>query len=238
MTLLSSLTLSQTKDNGAGSLENPNGNFPAPQDFNNLDADYGYSAYHQPYNSTTSFVIDLPFGQGRRYMNNASAFTEAVLGGWMMAGINTVAPGETVTLTYMPTTAQQVSGIQQDFRGANNYRPNVNGDPLVPESERNINNWLSRTTVTVPTDNSQPFGNARAQQRARTAAVDGGHGDVEELRHAVDDNGAFEFRGEFFNLLNRTNFRAPNGIRTAGAYGTITTTYDPRIIQFGFKASF
>ena len=62
MTLLSSLTLSQTKDNGAGSLENPNGNFPAPQDFHNLDADFGFSAYHQPYNSTTSFVIDLPFG--------------------------------------------------------------------------------------------------------------------------------------------------------------------------------
>ncbi len=93
MTLLSSLTLSQTKDNGAGSLENPNGNFPAPQDFRNLDADFGLSAYHQPYNSTTSFVIDLPFGSGRRYMSNANAVTEAMLGGWMIAGINTVAPG-------------------------------------------------------------------------------------------------------------------------------------------------
>ena len=41
---LNSLTLSQTKDNGAGSLENPNGNFPAPQDFYNLDADFGLSA--------------------------------------------------------------------------------------------------------------------------------------------------------------------------------------------------
>lgn len=66
MTLLSSLTLSQTKDNGAGSLENPNGNSPAPQDFRNLDADFGTSAYHQPYNSTTSFVLDLPFGRGRK----------------------------------------------------------------------------------------------------------------------------------------------------------------------------
>ena len=65
-----------------------------------------------------------------------------------------------VTLTYTPTAAQQVSGIQQDFRGANNYRPNVSGDPLVPEGERTINNWLSRTTVTAPTDPSQPFGNA------------------------------------------------------------------------------
>ena len=94
-------------------------------------------------------------------------------------------PGETVTLTYTPLAAQVVSGIQQDFRGANNYRPNVSGDPLVPEGERNINNWLSRTTVTVPTDPSQPFGNARAQQRARTAAVDGRHGAVEAVQHAV-----------------------------------------------------
>ena len=39
--ILNSLTLSQTKDNGAGSLENPNGNFPAPQNFYNLEADFG-----------------------------------------------------------------------------------------------------------------------------------------------------------------------------------------------------
>jgi hypothetical protein len=50
LTLLSSLTLSETKDNGAQSLENSNGNFPAPQDFRNPDADYGLSNYHQPYN--------------------------------------------------------------------------------------------------------------------------------------------------------------------------------------------
>ncbi|HEX6165023.1 MAG TPA: TonB-dependent receptor [Vicinamibacterales bacterium] len=238
MTLLSSLTLSRTRDNGAGSLENPNGNFPAPQDINNLDADYGYSAYHQPYNSTTSFVIDLPFGRGRRYMNNANAFTEAVLGGWMVAGINTVTPGESVTLTYTPTTAQVVSGIQQDFRGANNYRPNVNGDPYTPKGERTYQNWLSRTTVTIPTDNSNPFGNAprNSIRGPLTWTVDM----VVSKRFEMpwSNNGAFEFRGEFFNLLNRTNFRAPNGNRSAAAYGTITTTYDPRIIQFGFKASF
>ena len=185
MTFLSSLTLSQTKDNGAGSLENPNGNFPAPQDFNNLDADYGYSAYHQPYNSTTSFVIDLPFGQGRKYMSDANAFTEAVLGGWMMAGINTIAPGEMVTLTYTPVAAQVVSGIQQDFRGANNYRPNVSGDPLVPEAERNINNWLSRTTVTVPTDKASRSATRRATACAGRAVADR-HGAVEAVRHAVE----------------------------------------------------
>ena len=59
LTLMQSLTLSQTKDNGAGSLENPNGNFPAPQDFRNMDADFGLSSYHQPYNSTTLSLIHI-----------------------------------------------------------------------------------------------------------------------------------------------------------------------------------
>ena len=35
LTLLNSLTFSQTEDNGSGSLENQNGNAPAPQDFYN-----------------------------------------------------------------------------------------------------------------------------------------------------------------------------------------------------------
>jgi hypothetical protein len=45
----------------------------------------------------------------------------------------------------------------------------------------------------------------------------------------------FEFRLEAFNLLNRTNLRAPNGIRSNAAFGTITSTADPRQLQLGFK---
>jgi len=45
----------------------------------------------------------------------------------------------------------------------------------------------------------------------------------------------FEFRIEAFNLLNRTNFRAPNGNRSAAGFGTIIATNDPRQLQLGFK---
>lgn len=238
LTVMSALTLSQTKDNGAGSLENPNGNSPAPQDFYNLEADYGLSAYHQPYNSTTSFILDLPFGRDRKFLSNANALVEALAGGWQLAGINTIVPGEMVTLRYTPTAAAQVSGIQQDFRGANAYRPNVSGDPLVPAGERTYQNWLNRNTVTVPTDPSQPFGNAapNSVRGPLVWTVDM----VMSKRFAMPwtSTGNFEFRLEAFNLLNRTNFRAPNGNRSAAAFGTITSTYDPRILQLGFKASF
>ena len=38
-----------------------------------------------------------------------------------------------------------------------------------------------------------------------------------------------------FNLFNRTNFRAPNGNKSSGGFGTITSTYDARQLQIGAK---
>ena len=51
-------------------------------------------------------------------------------------------------------------------------------------------------------------------------------------------SGGVELRAELFNLLNRSNFRAPNGNRSTGAFGTITQTYDPRQVQLGLKINF
>ena len=47
-----------------------------------------------------------------------------------------------------------------------------------------------------------------------------------------------QFRSEFFNVLNHTNFGVPNNVSTSGAFGTITSTYPPRQIQFALKLMF
>ena len=237
LTLMQSLTLSKAKDNGAGSLENPNGNFPAPQDFRNLDADYGTSAYDQPYNSTTTLVWDLPIGRGRKILGDAPLALDVLLGGWQVAGVNTVTAGDPVTLIYTPATAFQVSGIQQDFRGANNYRPNVTGEVLVPSGSRTPQNYLNRDAVVIPTDPSRPFGNA-ARNSVRGPLFWGL--DVQATKRVPMPwpQGRLELRIEAFNVLNRTNFRAPNGNRSSNAFGTITSTYDPRILQIGMKLTF
>ncbi len=233
LTLLSSLTLSRTMDNGAQSLENSNGNFPAPQDFHNLQGDYARSNYDQPYNTTTSFVWGLPFGRGKRWGANVSPLTDALIGGWQLAGINTVFAGEPVTFTYSPAASFVVSGIQQDFRGANNYRPNVTCDPLAADADRSITNYFNRACVVIPTDPSQPFGNA---ERNSVRGPNFWQLDLAaSKRIPVGGPAQLEFRFEAFNVLNHTNFRAPNGNRSAGGFGTITQTYDPRQLQLGFK---
>jgi hypothetical protein len=234
--LLNAFTWSKSKDNGAGSLEGPFGNFPAPQDFHNLEADYGTSAYDQPINNTTSLVWPLPVGRGKRWLSDANALTEAFLGGWTISGINTMASGEPATLQYSPGPNQVVSGIQQDFRGANNYRPNVNGDPYGDTSS--VTNYLSRDTVTAPTDPSQPFGNAPRNsvrgpwfwQMDVVAAKD--------FPLPIRDQMRIQVRFEAFNVLNRVNFRAPNANRSSGNYGTITGTFDARQMQLGIKVTF
>ncbi len=225
VTFLSALTLSKATDNGAGTLENPNGNFPAPQDYYNLAAEEALSAYDQPWNSTTSVVWDLPFFKSNRW-----------LGGWQLAAINNMWAGEAITFQYNPAAAFQVSGITQDFRGANNYRPNVTCDPVLPSGQRTPAAYFNTACVQVPTDPSQPFGNAERN------AVRGDS--IYQLDLALSKwfsvwrDARLEFRVEAFNVLNKTNFRAANGNRSTAAFGTITATYDPRQIQLGAKLVF
>jgi hypothetical protein len=234
VTLLSSLTLSVTKDNGGQSLETANGNNPTPQDFRNMGPDYGLSYYHQPYNSTTSFVWTLPFGKGRRWASNASGLLDGFIGGWQLAGINSMFAGEPVTFSYTPGAAFVVSGIQQDFRGANSYRANVScSNPYAQGDAQTIANWFDKSCVSVPTDPSQPFGNA-ARNTVR-GPMFWQFDLAASKRVPVGGPAQVELRVEAFNLLNRTNFRSPNGNRSSNAFGTITSTYDPRQLQLGIK---
>ncbi|HZT78391.1 MAG TPA: TonB-dependent receptor [Vicinamibacterales bacterium] len=219
LNLLQSLTLSKAKDNASQSLENVNGNYPGPQDIHNIAADYGTSGYDQPYNSTTSLVWMLPFGRGRAW------------GDWQLSGINTVTSGEPVTLTYSPAAAFQVSGITNDFSGANNYRPNVTCDPVA--ASPTTTQWFNPSCVVVPTDPSQPFGNA---PRNSVRGPNYWTFDLAIAKQvALTATSHVELRLEAFNLFNRANFVAPNGNRSSGGFGSITATYDPRQMQLAAK---
>jgi hypothetical protein len=235
VTLLSSLTLSRARDNSAGALENQNGNFPAPQDLHNLDADFGLGAYHQPYNTTTSFIVSLPFGHGKRWGANLPAALDVLAGGWQLAGINTVTPGEMVTFTYTPVAAFIVSAITNDFSGANNYRPNITCDPYAA-SGQSITQWFNPSCVVIPTDQSQPFGNA---PRNNVRGPNFWQFDLAASKNvALGGQARLQLRLEAFNLFNRVNFTPPAANRSNSTFGTITGTFDQRQLQLGVKVLF
>jgi hypothetical protein len=46
------------------------------------------------------------------------------------------------------------------------------------------------------------------------------------------------FRAEFFNFFNHAQFEIPNGSIASVNFGRITTTREPRLVQFALRYSF
>ena len=186
-------------------------------------------AYHQPYNSTTSFVVALPFGHGKRWGGSPGARRprRRLAARRHQHGH----PGRDGHVHLRAGPRVPGVGDPQDFRGANNYRPNVTCDPYAPAGQQAITNWFNRA-ASVPTDPSQPFGNA---PRNNVRGPNFWSSISPRQTGALAGSSALEFRLEAFNLFDRANFTAPNGNRSAAGFGTITTTYDPRQLQLGLK---
>jgi hypothetical protein len=227
--LLNSFTWSRAQDNASGHLETANGD-NSRVNFADVEGDFGLSGYNQPLNNTTTVVWELPFGRERRFANNLPSAVEGILGGWRVTAINTMASGLPVNLNYSPAAAFNVSTVPT-------YRPNLNGDVYPADGEQTLNNWFNKPNITVPTDASQPFGNA-PRNVARGPALytldmglHKGFGLVGRSR--------FEIRIEAFNVLNKTNLGAPNSNVSATNFGTITSLATPaRQIQVGVKFQF
>ena len=56
----------------------------------------------------------------------------------------------------------------------------------------------------------------------------------------VDEQRYFQFRAEFFNIFNHTNFYNPDGHFSDGPteFGKVTQAQDPRLVQFALKFYF
>jgi hypothetical protein len=264
LTLLNSFTWSHALDNAGASLE---ANTPSFQDIRNPAADYGQAEYNQPVINTTSLVYELPFGRGRHFMNTGGILNQ-VFGQWQVSGVNQAQSGFPYQIGYNPPAANQVSGISASYRGSNLYRPNRNPGIALNKLDKSKSTgaalqYINLTTAANPTNASaisipastvngavaSPFGNI---------SRDPGRGPIfNSLNVAFNkrfdtplESLKIEFRGELYNAFNHTNFTTPGGTianstATIGGVatpvqtgGTITSTFDPRIVQFGLKALF
>ena len=225
--LLNSFTYSSAKDNASGHLETANGD-NSRVNYRDIEAEWGTSGYNQPLNNTTTIVWELPFGRERRWANQLNPILEGFVGGWRLSAINTMTSGLPVNLTYSPSSTFSVST-------APTYRPNLNGDVY---GDGTIANYFNRDNVTIPTDRSQPFGNAPRNAARGPAIYLMDVGLHKNVGLGLED-ARLEFRIEAFNVLNKTNFGAPNGNRSATAFGTINgLSTTPRQIQLGVKVYF
>ena len=209
-----------------------------PQNIYNLAAERGPSSYDVKLNNVTTVVYQLPFGKGRSFGGNWNPVLDAIAGGWEINGINTAHTGQPIDVAYYTTPAaiNVAPGLSNDYRGQPEIRPNVSGSAIGGQSTAQlINSYFAGYTFTQPTPQN-PFGNlGRDAFRAPN---------FNQLDLAVDKNFHIaerfnlQFRSEFFNILNHTNFLIPDPRINDAAFGTIRSTFPPRQIQFGLKLLF
>jgi hypothetical protein len=233
--ILNSFTFSKAIDNVSQVLEEPGGNAGNPQNLYDIAADRGLSGYDQPFNNTTSFVWELPVGKGRAFLGDMPYVLDAFVGGWTVTGINTMASGQVVNFRYSPSP---VTANLPSFIGGVALRPNLIGNPILPKDQRTIDRYFDASALALPNVN-QPFGSAGRNIARGDSFYQFDFGLQKNFGLPfINEVSKVEFRTEFFNLFNKTNFGAPNSTFGTAAFGQVRSTAPARQIQFALKLSF
>ncbi len=211
----------------------------AIQDNNNLRGERSLSSQDVPQRLVISYVLDLPFGQGRKYLSGASDRLNKVVGGWGIDGVTTFQRGFPLIFSNGQANDATLFGSGSRPNVAAACPKSVNGDKITRLSQ-----WFDTNCFAAPANFT--FGNESRVDA--TLRADGVHNfDFAVFKRVLfdpDERFGLEFRTEFFNLFNRTQFAPPNticctsnnanfGVVTAIAPGT-----NPRLIQFAVKFLF
>jgi hypothetical protein len=234
---LNSFVYGKAIDNSGQSLDTSGGNDASPQDVRNLAAEKGLSNYDQKFTNVTSIVYQLPVGRGKQFGSSWHPVVDAAIGGWELSIINNALSAPPLNLRAwagsIPAAFQTVGNLA-GFRGGETFRPNVLGPVLAVNPQDMTNTFFNTANVALPTDPSKPFGNAgrNSVRGIGTQQMDLG---VHKNFQLPREDMKLQFRAEFFNVMNHTNFSAPNTDRASAAFGTIRGTQPPRQIQFALK---
>jgi len=201
--------------------------FPFPQNSYDVAAERGRADFDQKLRWVFSFDYELPIGGSRSHIDNR--VLDAVVGGWHVGGIYTLASG-------FPFSA--ALGSDPSNTGSQGLlRPDQLRDGNLSSDKRSPTQWFDINAFAPPPGIA--FGNAR-----RNNLIGPGQNVFDgSLRKefAVTESQRLEFRAEFFNFFNHPNFAQPDNFIDdgPGVAGTITEIAIPmRQIQFGLKYRF
>ncbi len=184
---------------------------------------YGPSSFNVPQRLTISYVYELPFGAGKKYLNGANVVSKWIVGGWQLSGIGTFESGRPFTLL--------ISKDQNNTGGASIDRPNVVGNPYNVPGGQSPNEWFNPAAFALPA-----FGTDGNLGRNTLVGPRYDSLDVSLIKNTrIGESRNLQFRAEFFNSLNHPNFDLPNNLIDSAQAGYILSAEASRQIQLGLK---
>ncbi|MGB8028233.1 MAG: carboxypeptidase-like regulatory domain-containing protein [Terracidiphilus sp.] len=254
-------TWSKNLDDGSAWNTSVSGNTPAFVSFPlNPKVDWGPAATDVRQSASINGSYDLPFGPNRRFLNSASGPASFFASGWTASAIVAIQTG----FPFSPQLGYNPPG-NGDTR--NPIRPSWNPSftgklyPRTATEYFNPNAFI-QPTVSIPNgsggnDIYGTYGNVQRDSLVGPGLTDLDFSAVKDTH--IAEKLDLQFRAEFFNILNHTNFLTPNevvyssaptvissgGVETVTASavsptaGVVTaTSTTSRQIQFGVKLHF
>jgi hypothetical protein len=221
------------------------------RDFRNPGAERGNSDFDVRHRFVFNSIYELPFGHGKKLFGEAGGFTNQVVGGWQLANILSLSTGNWYTVLDSNGDFANADG----GAGGVSQRPDVVGDPtkagpvagnpgcVAPSRIRTSTAWFNTCAFVDPAQGS--FGNVGRNTIESPGYKTWDLSIFKNFRTTEKTN--LEFRAEFFNVLNHTNFlfansgpQSGNNATVLGApqFGALTAARAPRQIQFALKFSY
>jgi hypothetical protein len=230
---------------GSGNLTGEPG---APIDARNLALEHGPSAFDIRQRFIGLFAIDVPAGPRH------NGVARQILGEWRLAGVITVQTGNPFTMTASgPDTSgfnQQTAGTSPD--GGN--RPNVVRAGPVPQDNRAPDSAFDTSWFAPNLAGQDGTSGRNAYYGPGMSNVNLSASKSFRLAPHPGEGTRLQFRADFFNFFNHTNFANPVADLNNANFGRITQTLGsavatsvatsggatggPRVIQLALRLEF
>jgi Carboxypeptidase regulatory-like domain len=240
-TLLAAYTnakLMSNTDSLTSWLEGSTGGVGQIQDYNNKAGERSLSSQDVSQRLVISYVYDLPFGHGQKYMGDSTGVVDKLVSGWGVDGITTFQKGFPLKFTNGTTTPLEGLNL-----GISNVRPSViagcdtsgPGGGIAAKTAEYFN------TSCFEAPPAYGYGTEpRVDASLRAEGINNWDLAIfKRTQFGPDNKLGLEFRTEFFNTFNRVQLGFPGTSFGTGGFGTINTQNNtPRLIQFGLKFQF
>jgi hypothetical protein len=201
------------------------------QNILDLRADKGLADLDHRHRFTTAFVYDFPFGRGRRFGGGVTGLLDRLISGWGVDGIVGLQSGYPITV--------RRNGDPGSIGTEGALRPNLTCPPDLPRGQQTVEKFFKTECFVAPEaviSGDVWFGTAG---RATVQGPGLINLDFSARKFTqINERVRTEFRAEFFNMPNHPNFGVPARDHGPATFGRVTSTLDPRIIQFGLKVTF
>jgi hypothetical protein len=169
----------------------------------------GVSSVDTPHRLSVSGILEMPFGRGRRFANNAGPLVEGFAGGWQLQGIYTFQSGFPVSWGNIIFTGNL-------------------DDIALPSSERSVTRWFNTNAGFNKVSTQQLVSNVRSfPLRLDSVRLDAiNNMDLSVIKNVtISGEKKLQFRFESINALNHPLLNAGlNATPTAAAFGSIVAS--------------